>query len=97
MGDGRAGEGEHTLVCGKAHFWAHWTALGFFTLPLIFFRASKYTGELCGYFSTFFYISIKRILICMFVVCSGESEGLVQDRFPSAKNAPTESPECPVL
>lgn len=24
---------EHALVCGKNHFWAHWAALGFFTLP----------------------------------------------------------------
>lgn len=36
------------------------------------FRANN-TAEPRGYFSTFFlYISIKRILICMFVVCSEE-------------------------
>lgn len=58
MGSGRAGEGEHTLVCGKAHFWAHWTALGFFTLSLIFFRASTQENHV-GILVLFFIYLLK--------------------------------------
>lgn len=62
-----------------------------------FFRANN-TAEPRGYFSTFFfiYISIKRILICMFVVCP-EEEGLMQNSFAWTKDGRKPLPTGRVL
>ena len=46
-----AREPGYTFVCGKAHFWVLSTILGFFTVPITFFRTNS-TAEPCRYFST---------------------------------------------
>lgn len=54
---------------------------GIFTLPLCSLGQVTQENHV-GVLVLFIYISIKRILICTFVVCSGESEGLVRAAFP---------------